>query len=319
MMNPKHLNIALASDTNYAGFVSVLLVSLFENNQEFDFVSVYLLSNGIKELQISEICSHIPQGLGEVVVCDISNIRQRLSVDVPPTISITAYSRLFVASLVPDSVDRILYMDVDAIVTGSLYKLWNLEQKDFLVAGVLDDVSQYAKKTIGLPLTSPYINSGFLLINLSLWRERNIEKEILDFLISHGGSVYHHDQGLINAICRDRIHILPINYNMVTNFFVFPYKSFKQTPFYSKEEFDEGLVHPVFLHFTAGVAGRPWMKGCKHPMRHCFIDYLEKTKQAHIDIREDDRPLRLRFLAFLFYKARPLYYLVLKMRSFFKE
>lgn len=319
MKESRHLNIAVASDTNYAGFVSVLLVSLFENNKDFEFITIYLLSNGIAEQKIDEIRKNITKGRGELVVCDISNIEHRLSVDVPPTISITAYSRLFIASLVPENIEKILYMDVDAIVVGSLFKLWNHDEKEILVSGVLDDVSLFAKKAIDLPQTSPYINSGFMLMNLNLWRECNIEKKIVDYLIAHDGKVYHHDQGLINAICQDRIRILPINYNMVTNFFVFPYSSFKQTPFYSEDEFKDGIANPVFLHFTAGVAGRPWMKGCRHPLTHLFLDYLEKTRKAHEIIREDDRPLRLKFLAFLFYKARPLYYLVLRIRSMIKE
>ena len=319
MKESKHLNIAVAADTNYASFVSVLLVSLFENNKDFEFVTIYLLSNGIMEQKIDEIRDNIPKGNGELVVCNISDIKQRLSVDIPPTISITAYSRLFIASLVPENIDKIIYMDVDAIIVGSLYELWNHDEKEFLVSGVLDDVSLFAKKAIGLSQNTPYINAGFLLINLKLWRKCEIEKKIVEYLIAHDGNVYHHDQGLINAICQNRIRILPINYNMVTNFFVFPYSSFKQTPFYSEEEFKGGLSKPVFLHFTAGVAGRPWMKGCRHPMKHLFLDYLKKTRLAHDIIREDDRPLRLKFLAFLYYKAKPLYYLALRIRSMVKE
>ena len=62
MKESKHLNIAVAADTNYADFVSVLLVSLFENNKDFEFVTIYLLSNGIVEQKIDEIKDNIPKG-----------------------------------------------------------------------------------------------------------------------------------------------------------------------------------------------------------------------------------------------------------------
>ena len=35
-MENKHLHVAVASDSNYARMVSVLLTSLFDNNPEFD-------------------------------------------------------------------------------------------------------------------------------------------------------------------------------------------------------------------------------------------------------------------------------------------
>ena len=313
-MKSDNLHIAISSDANYAKLVSILLVSLFENNEWANCITVHLLSNNIDEDSIKQIERHIPCGQGFLNVYNISDINSRLKVRVPPTISISSYSRLFLSSLLSSDIDKVIYMDVDAIVSGSLEKLWNTDMKDYQIAGVLDDVSLYAKKAIGLSFDTPYVNAGFLVLNLKQWREEGIEAKILDYLIAHNGNVFHHDQGLINAVCIRKM-ILPVNYNMVTNFFVFPYHSFKQQPFYSEEEMEDGKKHPIFIHFTAGVANRPWMENCKHPLKNIFLKYKTKSLYKNVPLEKDSRPMRLKLLAGLYYHCKPLYYFSLKLRS----
>ena len=313
-MKSDNLHIAISSDANYAKLVSILLVSLFENNKWANCITVHLLSNNIDEESIKQIERHIPCGQGVLNVYDISDINSRLKVRVPPTISISSYSRLFLSSLLSSDIDKVIYMDVDAIVSGSLEKLWNTDMKDYQIAGVLDDVSLYAKKAIGLSLNTAYVNAGFLVLNIKQWREDDIEAKILDYLIAHNGNVFHHDQGLINAVCIRKM-ILPVNYNMVTNFFVFPYHSFKQQPFYSEEEMEDGKKHPIFIHFTAGVANRPWMRNCKHPLKDIFLNYKAKSLYKNVPLEKDTRPMKLKLLASLYYHSKPLYYFTLKIRS----
>lgn len=313
-MKSDNLHIAISSDANYAKLVSILLVSLFENNEWANCITVHLLSNNIDEDSIKQIERHIPCGQGFLNVYNISDINSRLKVRVPPTISISSYSRLFLSSLLSSDIDKVIYMDVDAIVSGSLEKLWNTDMKDYQIAGVLDDVSLYAKKAIGLSFDTPYVNAGFLVLNLKQWREEGIEAKILDYLIAHNGNVFHHDQGLINAVCIRKM-ILPVNYNMVTNFFVFPYHSFKQQPFYSEEEMEDGKKHPIFIHFTAGVANRPWMENCKHPLKDIFLKYKVRSLYKNVPLEKDSRPMRLKLLASLYYHCKPLYYFSLKLRS----
>jgi lipopolysaccharide biosynthesis glycosyltransferase len=317
-MEKHHMHVAIASDNHYAKFAAILLVSLFKKNSHFEHITVHLLSHGLSDAAIDSIRFHVPKDKGSLVIHEISNLQSKLGVQIPPTIALGAYARLFIGSLVSVDVSRILYMDVDGIVADDLSNLWSLEMTDTQIAGVLDDVSPYAKEAIGLSNQDIYLNSGFLLINLVSWRRDQIEGKILKFLCDHDGNVYHHDQGLINAVC-DKKMVLPINYNMVTNFFVFSYKHFKQNPFYSESEFLDGRNHPFFLHFTAGVANRPWMKNCKHPLRREFLKYKGLSLFKNEPLMKDNRPLKLKFLSFLYYHINPFYYLLISIRSKMKE
>lgn len=317
-MNKQQLHIAIASDMNYVRCAAVLLASVFDKNREFESITVHLLSKSIDTSGIDAIKAQVEAGGGQLKVYDVGDIRKKLCIDVPSTISIAAYSRLFLGSLIEDSVEKIIYMDVDAIVNDSFMELWSIDISGYQVAGVLDDVSLYAKRKVGMKDNAPYINSGFLLINLEKWRLDQIEERILRFLIEHNGNVYHHDQGLINAVCEKKL-ILPVKYNMVTNFFVFPFSQFTQTPFYTKQEMDDAMQHPVFIHFTAGVANRPWIKNCKHPLKALYEKYLIKSCYNMKGLDEDKRPYKLRLLSYLFYNIRPLYYWVIKVRSMLTE
>lgn len=313
-MNPKHLHIAISSDANYIMQASVLLASLFDNNKDFDKITVHLLAGNIDGHDIDVISRQILHCRGNLVVYPMGNIAEKLSVTPPSTIAISSYSRLFLSSLLPENIDRVIYMDVDALVVGSLYKLWNIDMGENLVAGVLDDVSPKAKEAIGLGDGDSYINSGFLLMNIKQWRKEDTEKKIIDYLVAHDGKVFHHDQGLINAICRKQ-KILPISYNMVTNFFVFPHSHFKQSPFYTEKEMEEGKAHPLFIHFTAGVANRPWCRNCKHPLLHLYLKYKKETVFKDTPLDADNRPWRLKFLSFLFYHFRSLYDVIISLRD----
>ena len=50
-----------------------------------------------------------------------------------------------------------------------------------------------------------------------------------------------------------------------------------QAEFYPQEEVAEALAHPAILHFTPSFTSRPWVKTCKHPLRHLYWDTLAKT------------------------------------------
>ena len=318
LMSTNHLQVAVAADANYAGIASIFLISLFENNKEFNKITVHLLSNAIPVSVLDIIRQSVLEGKGELIVHDVSDLQERLGIDIPPTISISAYSRLFLSSILSNEIEKVLYMDVDAVVEGSLYALWSMNMGDYQVGGVLDDVSSYAKEKVGLNAESPYLNSGFLLVNLQKWREEYIEEKMLHYLAEHHGNVYPHDQGLINAVCNRKL-ILPVNYNMVTNFFVFPYRSLRQVSFYTRDEIEEGKSHPVFIHFTAGVANRPWVRGCRHPLKNVFLKYRAKSVYRNQPLIRDNRPEKLRLLSFMYYHVRPCYYGILKLRSLIKE
>lgn len=178
------LHIAVATDSNYIKQTVTACKSVADNNlMDFDEIVIHALISSL-ESELSTFFQETLESFGlRVKLYNVSGISEKLGKIVPPTISTSSYSRLFLSSLLDKSVDRLIYMDVDSIVAGSFSDLWNLKIDGKSIAGVLDDTGFASKERVGLASTSPYINAGFLLINLKYWRERGIEQKFIVFLL----------------------------------------------------------------------------------------------------------------------------------------
>lgn len=317
MFDSTHLHIAIASDENYARFVATLITSVIKNNSNFQQISFHLLSNGISETTLDKIKASIKYEKHHLIFYDISDLEERLSIEVPKTIALTAYARLFMNRIISEDIDKVLYLDTDIIVVNQLDKVWNIELEDNLVAGCLDIFEgDSAKIKVGLSSFDPYFNSGVLLINLKQWRNENIDLKFVDFLKSHNGKVYHHDQGIINGVCKDRITILPPEYNLHSTVFSHPYSLIVKIiqPYYKQQEYDNALEKPVIIHFTEGFYNRPWKNNCTHPYRHAYKKYQNLTLWKGTPLLPDNRSIAVRVLSYTFLKLPyPFYKITSKL------
>lgn len=296
------LHIVLSSDENYAEFVAVVIVSLFETNKNHN-ICVHLLSNGIKDSTIDALKRHVPQGRGELFVYDISNTREKLNANLPTTISIAAYSRLLVQNILPPNIERVLYVDTDVVFNGDISSLWEIDLQDCYMAGVSDIwPGTKMKRMVGLDESELYVNSGVLLINLKAWREEDLESKIIAFLNNHNGVVYHHDQGIINGVCKGRKLMLHPQYNTTSNFYSHPYKySVKNVvPFYSEEEFEQAKNKPKIIHFTPGLFDRPWTSSSKHPLLHIYETFHNQTEWKNAPKRKAYSSFPLRVMRLIY-------------------
>ena len=302
-MNNNHLHVALASDKNYAEFVAVVMVSLFDTNQWQDFTTIHLLSNGIDNETLDKLTRHIPNGRGELKVYDIKTLKEDLGIDVPPTIAITSYARLFLPNLLSDDVERVLYVDCDVVVSGSVKSFYSVQMDGAWIAGVRDTLYNDSTKTgVGLLATDEYVNAGVLMINLAAWREYNVTRLCLDFLLEHDGKVLHHDQGILNGVCKNHKIVVHPKYNTTSSYFSHPYWLLKKSnhPFYSQQEVNEATSAPAIIHFTEGFLNRPWIENSLHPLRDIFAHYHQLTEWADVPPRPDKRSLANRVLAWSF-------------------
>lgn len=305
MFNTEHIHIAIASDENYSRFVASLIASVIDNNRKLRKLTFHLLLNNVSESSVCKIKEVAERSncTVDIQIHDISDLQNRLGVSVPPTIALTSYSRLFMNRLIPDDVSRILYLDTDIIVTDDLYELWNSELGDCAVAGCLDIFDGTGSKTdIGLSADAPYINAGVLLINLDKWRSVNMDKRFIDFLFQHNGNVRHHDQGIINAVCKDSLMLLQPRYNLHSTVFSHPFELIQKIskPHYSQSEFKYAFEHPVIIHFTEGFYNRPWKMNCRHPFRHDYEKYRDMTPWRGTALEPDNRSIVVKTLSYTF-------------------
>lgn len=319
------MNVLLASDDNYAPLLGVTIYSLLENNKkDFNKINIFILDGGISEKnknKIDKICDgfNIETPL-EFIKYD--NLEEILDIPIKATRALTAYARLFAGSLLKKDINKILYLDCDALVVNSFINLWQMDLEDNYCGAVLDAGPTYINTFLDLPENNNHYNSGLLLINLKLWKKDNLEKKFIDFIISKNGKVFHNDQGIINVICKGKIQKLHPKYNILSPFFEVGYDNVLRfygiSKYYTKELVEEALKEPVFIHLTTFVNGRPWFNNAsKHPLRKIFNYYVEKTPFKNEVYKDDNRQLKGKFFS-LSYKYLP-YSFVCKMFSIYRH
>ncbi len=122
---------------------------------------------------------------------------------------------------------------------------------------------------------------GMMVLNLKKMREDNITDKCLKFIKKYKGSVPHHDQGTINAVCNEKILVIHPKYNVQSPMFTYTAdkikKMYKIKQYYSQEEIEDAIKNPVFIHFTDGFFNRPWNRNCSHPKKDIYLKYMEKS------------------------------------------
>lgn len=268
------LNVAYASDNHYASLLGISMLSLFENNQEFEEIEVYILEDNIEQenkMKLQEIAK--PYGR-HLVFVPSKSLCKGFKTD--QSYNMSSYSRLFLSEL--QNIDQILYLDCDSIIHSSFQKIWQINLKDYYIAGVLDSVTAPFRAMIGLSQEDCYVNAGMLIMNLAKWREDDLEKKFIDFNDCFHGSVPHHDQGIINGVCKDKVLVLDPQYNLMPPMFTFTAKQIKkiiEINYYTQKQLDFAYQHPVFIHYTNEYVNRPWAKNCQHPLRNLYQHYAE--------------------------------------------
>jgi len=272
-----NINILYSSDENYVRHAGTSLFSLLENNKKVEKISIYFIDNKISKGSKEKLIL-IASSFNRVInFIPIETLLVNLNKkdDFP----LSGYARLFISKAV--DVDKILYIDCDTIVKGSLEELWSIPINDYLVAGVQDNPAIYMAEIVGMNKMDRYINSGVLLMNLKKWRECNLENKFIHFMEKFEGKVPHHDQGVINGVCKDSILILNPKYNMMPQFLMYSAKQVKKLydikHYYLQEQLDEATKNPVIIHYISKFFNRPWFEDCNHPMKNLYMDYLNKT------------------------------------------
>lgn len=298
------MSVVYSTDDNYMQHAGVSLTSLFEHNQDAERIDVYVIQNEVSEENAKKL-----ERIGEryrrsIRFVDFRHISRKLRLNTGGSISDSSYARLFIASVVDSDVDKVLYLDCDTLVTGSLRELWNTDLEDCWVAGVRDTAGPAARANVGLKEEDLYVNAGVLLINVKKWRECSAEERFVEFIDFYHGNVFHHDQGTINGVLRGKMLALPPKYNAMSVFFTMNRASlltyYGMHDYYSEKELAEAKQQPVILHFTPAFVNRPWVAGCRHPYAPQYVKYLRLSPWQEAALQPDRRSRAERFVSFIY-------------------
>jgi len=278
------MNVVYASNEGYVRHLATSMVSLFDRNREMDEIVVYVLSVGISAESQDRLQQLAVQYGRSLNLIELNDIRSRFSYEIDTRgFDISAMGRLFIGVLLPESVERVIYLDCDTVVVQSLKKLWELNLRGHMLSAVMEPtIYEVVKEEIGLSAQDPYYNSGVLLIDLQMWRQSQAQRRLLDFYEAKGGSLFACDQDTINGALKQEILPMSPRYNFFTNYRYFSYENLVQhAPWYrkvSKESFLAAKRRPAVIHYMGDE--RPWIAGNLNHYRRAYEKYLAQTPWA---------------------------------------
>ena len=170
-MQNNQINILVTLDKNYIPYLNVMLKSLLESNADCSF-DVYLLHSSIPDKAVEST----RKVLG---TCGVLHMVKATDIgldDAPTTARYPQeiYYRIFAAKYLPQSIDKILYLDPDIIVNGSIKELYNINMDKHYFAAA-SHTGAFMRKVneirLDMEIDAPYINSGVMLMNLKRLRE----------------------------------------------------------------------------------------------------------------------------------------------------
>ena len=278
------LYVVYASNDGFARHLGTSMCSLFDKNEGFGEITVYVLSMGLSEESRDSLKKIADRYHRSLIFLEMGDLKDRFDYEVDlGGYDISIMLRLFMGEMLPMEVERVLYLDCDTVVAQSLKRLWKEELGENIVGAVMEPtIYREVKESIGLGQEDAYYNSGVLLVNLKRWRREQVQQQLLDFWKGKGGKLFASDQDVINGTLRGRIRTLPPKYNFFTNYRYFSYRTLVQhTCTYrgvTKAELASAKRHPVIIHYMGDE--RPWIAGNLNHYRRAYERYLAKTPWA---------------------------------------
>lgn len=291
------MNIVFHSSDLFSAVLVVSMVSILENNKEEQRIDFYIIEHEISEKHkkmITGMVDKYPNSFVHFIPMPDINVKFGLGLKMIKSIWLfDSYSRLFLGTLLPVDIDRVLYLDCDTLCNGSLHDFYHVDFEDNYAAGVIDCLSDAYYELFGMDKTSRYCNSGMLLFNLKKWRDDDMEKTVASYVRSKNGYVFFMEQSVVNILLQNKIKIVHPKYNTYTLMVAFTHDNLRRlrrcTRYYSDEEIDEAVRNPVLIHLTNGfyVKGRPWIEGNAHPFRKLYMKYRALTPWKDEPLFED--------------------------------
>jgi lipopolysaccharide biosynthesis glycosyltransferase len=213
--------IVLACDGSYAMQLATTLVSIVGANRSGQPIEVYVLSDHFSLRMRQRVVDSLPEGSVVIrwVPVDLSSFQEFSRL---PHISRMTFARFMIPRVIPEGVQRVLYLDADLLVLGDLGPLWDVDLKGAVIGAVLDRIldPQLKARLPGLenfPRVRDYFNSGVLLIDLDRWRKERISENALQYLTNHPDSPYA-DQDALNVACDGLWTALDMRWNFYDHF-----------------------------------------------------------------------------------------------------
>lgn len=198
-----------------------MLRSLVDNNKDVTSrITVFFLNSDLNQKEITGFdkwCDSIGITLKYVFV-DFHIFPKDICYYKSSIPALATFYRLLIPYLVPDDIDRMLYLDGDIIIHGSIEELYNIDFEDNLIAAAPDAFCfggiENINTRIGLPKKHCYFNAGMLMMNLTSIRNEYSMIDVFQCARKIQDNMGYGDQDILNVLFQNKVKYVPmLKYN----------------------------------------------------------------------------------------------------------
>jgi len=267
-MSGNNIHLLFTADAKYAVRIPVVLMSLYINDADNSF-HIHLIHDSIPEeliYKLEAFCRRLGYDFSSYRIAE----KYFDEAPVNKHYSQMMYYRLLAADILPQSIDKVIYLDPDVLLINPIEPLWrlNLEGKTFAAAShteeqrILDNINK-----LRLGISSAYYNTGILLMDLAKCRKEINIDEIVAFIDENGHRLLLPDQDVFNALYSKSVKLIPDE--------IWNYDVRKYTQYYlqSAGRMDENWViqNTAVLHYCG--RDKPWNKQYRYRFGDLYRHY----------------------------------------------
>ncbi len=238
------MNILVTLDKGYINPLCVMLCSLTDSHPNTIF-DVYVMNKSFGNADYEYIKTKL--NCDQIHFHDIK-VDDKILADAPVTDRYPheMYYRIFAAKFLPDTIDKILYLDPDLVVIKDISVLYSIDLVNNYFAAashVGKSLQKINEIRLQMDTKGPYINSGVMLMNLKALRKEQNYREVFEYIEKNRNILFLPDQDIISAIYSDKIvPIDPYIYNMTERMLRSP-KSIKREIDYEWVQKNSAIIH----------------------------------------------------------------------------
>lgn len=263
------MNLLFAINHNFTELLCACLTSVLKNAGA-DHYSVYILHSDLS----SEDRSRIRQTTGSRAALHFLSIDDAIFDGFPETNRYPKqiYYRLAAPLLLPEELERILYLDVDLVVINRLTELYHTDfEGNYYIAcsHVGSTLTKLNQLRLGVEEDVPYINTGVMVMNLPLLRQNLTMAQIRQTAMSKMRSFILPDQDILAVMHGEHIKLADtLRYNLSDRLI----RAYNADPRNEKIDLQWVRENAAILHFYG--KNKPWKE---HYVGILDVLYLENT------------------------------------------
>lgn len=272
------INIVFACDSNYAQHAAVAMMSILKNTADPARIVFYLLDDQMDAAIKAKIRVSMEQAHAAIHFCEVDASRFA-DFFVSGQLSRAAYFRMEMGKLLPDSVEKVIYLDCDLLVFDDIAELWDYDMNSHPLAAVMDLGIMASSKDwrgkqeqLGFSSDDLYFNSGVLMVDLKSWREHDYGRQAEQLAAQN--KYRHHDQDALNKLFHRNWQPVPLRWNVIPPVWYLFLKILRRRNF--RRLAMEARKHISILHYAGGY--KPWEYETYDAFNARYYEYLRQTE-----------------------------------------